>query len=440
MNLPSNPESELALIGCCLIGGLDTCIEVVEKVPSKAFMRDDCRLTLDLISGMVGEGQSVSVISVLNQWPKVYPNQTIPNDILASPDKAPSASSADYFVGIVLDCFRRRTLIYSASDLLKNAHDLSVKFDDTLAQAEQALSGHEITSVEIDQGAECATKLADHLEQRFNLQGKRSGLVTGLDKFDELTDGLQAGEQTIIAARPSMGKTAIGLNILEVVCIQNRWPALFVTLEMSTHALMRRLLSSWGKIPMGILRSGKFVGNTIIQAKIASFNGILRRSPLYVVNAVAGIDCTRLSAVIRRAVRKWGIKLVVVDYLQKIRPSQKQEKRTYEVGEVSGVLKAVADQTGVALLTLAQLNRAPEQDKGRLPRLSDLADSGQIERDADTVALLHRDVTAEDKGRKATLTIAKQRDGEVGNVALDFDGQFCRFNPRTEDNEQTPSN
>ena len=143
------------------------------------------------------------------------------------------------------------------------------------------------------------------------------------------------------------------------------------------------------------------------------------------------MDCNRIAAIVRRLCRKHGIKLVVLDYLQKIKPASKQEKRTYEVGEVSGILKSLAAETGAAFLTLAQLNRESEKDKekgGRRPRLCDLADSGQIERDADTVALIHR----EDRSQPGTeLIIAKQRDGELGMNYLHFNGQFCRFENAT---------
>ena len=140
------------------------------------------------------------------------------------------------------------------------------------------------------------------------------------------------------------------------------------------------------------------------------------------------MDAAQVSASIRSAHRACPIKLVVIDYLQKIKCASKQEKRTYEVGEVSGIIRGLAVETGAAFLTLAQLNREGEKDKGRAPRLSDLADSGQIERDADTIGLLSRD---KDKPQVATLHIAKQRDGETGFVPLFFDGEFCRFNDRS---------
>ena len=175
---------------------------------------------------------------------------------------------------------------------------------------------------------------------------------------------------------------------------------------------------------MGTIKAGTFSEQDF--ARFAAFKTLMKKSPLFILEAVGGIDSSRLSATVRRMVRQHGIKFVVVDYLQKIKASSKQEKRTYEVAEVSGALKSLAVKTGAAVLALAQLNRESEKDKGRSPRLTDLADSGQIERDGDCIALLHRDRDP-NKQHEAVLYVAKQRDGEVGPVSLTFDGSRCKF-------------
>ena len=153
--------------------------------------------------------------------------------------------------------------------------------------------------------------------------------------------------------------------------------------------------------------------------------GKIANSPLWFLDGSSSQSVASITANVRRAVRKHGVRLVIVDYIQKVKAADKAEKRTYEVAEVSGKLKDIAVHTGVAMLCLAQLNRENEKEKGRTPRLSDLADSGQLERDADCVMLLDRD-RREAKG-EASIIIAKQRDGECGVVKLWYDGQFCRF-------------
>ncbi len=237
-------------------------------------------------------------------------------------------------------------------------------------------------------GKQAALLLSDNLELKFNLQGKRSGVTTGLHALDEITDGLQYGEQTIVGARPSQGKTALATSIVHHACIVNRVPTLVITLEMSIQALCRRILSKHTKISMNKLRNGAFSERDFGQFK--TFSVLLANAPIYFMDSISGSDCNKVCAAIKRAVKIHGVKFVVIDYLQKIRPSERQEKRTYEVAEVSGALKAVAVQTGVAMLTLAQLNRESVKGK-RPPTTADLKESGDLEQTAQNVILLHPD-------------------------------------------------
>lgn len=240
-----------------------------------------------------------------------------------------------------------------------------------------------------------------------------------------MTDGLQLGEMTLIAARPSIGKTAMATSIAAVACIERKVPTLLVTCEMSEKALMRRLVSTVASVPMQAIKTGQLNQNQMV--KMTQAVSKISSSPLHFLDLSSNAKIGTITATVRRAARKHGVKLVILDYLQKVHASGKHEKRTYEVAEVSGALKACAVATQTAMLCLAQLNRESEKEKGRKPRLSDLADSGQIERDADTVCLLDRN-RSEPKGQ-AQLIIGKQRDGECGVIELYYDGQFCRFEP-----------
>ena len=165
----------------------------------------------------------------------------------------------------------------------------------------------------------------------------------------------------------------------------------------------------------------------------------MNHRPLYIVEGIRGMNINQLAAEARRLVRKHGVKFILVDYLQKIAATQSNEKRTYEVGQVSTGLKAVAFETNAAVLSLAQLNRENEKEKGRMPRMSDLGDSKQIEQDADFIGLLHRSRDPELE-HEATLLVCKQRDGDVGKVPLNFIGEFCRFEnpPQEQPSTQSP--
>lgn len=425
-------QDELGAFGACLIGGIDTAVEVIGTVPINAIFFDDIRDSMALIERMATEGRPCDIVALDREWSRVHGNRPKPMELWNSAqDACPSSANAPFFAQGVLEGWRRRKLVEAGSTLAMHAKDPSLTVDEITAEAESALSGSESSSTEIMDGRQAARACIDQLEERHKRQGTIGGVETGFRDLDAMTDGLQPGEQAVIAARPSIGKTAIALAVFEHACLRNEVPSLFVTLEMSAASLMRRMAASWCQIPMRTLRTGRFSDRDFL--RLAAYNKACADAPLHIADGVSGLSIASVCSIIRRASRKHGVKLVVVDYLQKIQASDRHEKRTYEVAEVSGRLRSVAVKTGVALLTLAQLNRESEKDK-RPPRLSDLADSGQIERDADMVALLHRD-RGGPNGSEAKLIVAKQRDGETGLVDLHFDGTHCKFSSATNDHE-----
>jgi replicative DNA helicase len=299
---------------------------------------------------------------------------------------------------------------------------LTLQPDQIVSNAEAGLS-IDVSKETLTTSKQVAGSFIDQMQERFNRKGQLSGIPTGFFHLDEKTDGLQPREMAIIAARPSIGKTAIAIAIAEHAAIKSKVPTLFISLEMSKEAIFRRTISTVGSIPMQSLKSGNLNEGEMKSMMLSS--GKVANSPLWFIDGSSIHSISNIMANVRRAVRKHGVRLVIVDYLQKIKAADRSEKRTYEVAEVSGKLKDIAVQTGVAMLCLAQLNRESEKEKGRQPRLTDLADSGQIERDADLVMLLNRD-RSEASG-EAAIIIAKQRDGECGIVNLHYEGQFCRF-------------
>lgn len=418
--VPTNLIAEAGIIGCCLLGGLATACEAVESVPSGVFFNQDCAEAFDVIRGMVANGSEINTQSFYSEWSVKMKPRPVPSAILQSPDSVPSAAMLSNYEEQVIDCARRRRVIFAAQRLQELACDIAVSGAEAVREAESILSAETFSRATLSTSRQCAMKLTDDLEARCQRNGEPTGFLTGFYDLDAKLDGLQAGEQTIIAARPSQGKTSMALNMVERICLRDKMPTLFVSLEMGTEALMRRLASSWASVAMGDLRSGKLCEKSF--EKMVLFNRLVSKSPLQIINGVCGMTISEINSAIRRAVLTSGVKFVIVDYLQKIRPNHRHEKRTYEVAEVSGSLKSIADKCKIALVTVAQLNRESDKEKGRAPRLSDLADSGQIERDADVVGLLklNADATAE-------LRIAKNRDGELGEAKLLFQGSYCRF-------------
>jgi len=416
---PHEPLMEQAVIGCILQKPelADECMARFKAGGEVFYDLKNRDAYLHLI-GMRQRNEPIDMISVFRTIKDI--------EYLTACERA-LPSTFEFYADCVSESYMLRKTMAACTEAAASVYDNTESADSVIAAIESKLASiREIRSTDIVVGGtQAAHLLSNHLEQRFKLDGARSGLVTGLGDFDGLTDGLQAGEQTIIGARPSQGKTALATTIIRKVCLTDKVPTLVITLEMSIHALCRRLIASHCRIPLGDLRSGKFTQADF--EKFVQFNSVLANSPIFFMDAISGSDSARICANIRRLVKSAGIKLVVIDYLQKIQSVGKFEKRTYEVAQVSGALKAVAVDTGCALLTLAQLNRESEKDKSpRLPRISDLADSGQIERDADTIGLLHRN-RSENEGRDALLLIAKQRDGDIGTCKMTFEGKYSLF-------------
>lgn len=266
--------------------------------------------------------------------------------------------------------------------------------------------------------------LVDYLEAAHGRGGAPSGILTGFKEYDALTDGLQRGEMVVIGARPNEGKTAMGLTIAAKAAFESI-PTLFISLEMSATALHRRMCGIRTGIDLWKLRRGTF--NEGEMQTLGVHTKRMCSTPFFVADGVRGLSASRIAALIRQYARQYGVQVVILDYLQKVLPDKEHKMRTYELGAVSNAIRAAAVTSNVALVALGQLNRDCDKED-RLPRNSDLADSKQIEADADVIALIHRPKDQPDRHRPQTrLFVTKQRDGELGLCNLIFDGRFCRF-------------
>jgi replicative DNA helicase len=276
----------------------------------------------------------------------------------------------------------------------------------------------------------------EEIEQLYANRGAISGLPTGFIELDRMTSGLHPAEMIVIAARPSMGKTAFAMNIAEHVALHVGKAVAVFSLEMSSPQLVQRMLCSRGKINLQKIRNGflserDFPALTTVAAKLAE-------SPLF-IDDTAGLSISELRAKARRLKSQHDIQLIVIDYLQLLRGSSRrsQDNRQLEISEISAGIKALAKELYIPIIVIAQLNRQPELRGNGTPRLSDLRESGSIEQDADVVGLLVRaeyyetdeDAKQEVAG-EAELIIAKQRNGPVGEVPLVFLKEFTRFESR----------
>jgi replicative DNA helicase len=359
----------------------------------------------------------------------------------------PTASNAAYYLEILREKYLLREIIGACTEYGARAYEEQGDVQILLDEVEQKVLaiGDDRFRAKVPEMKDLAMAALDSIEKLFQNRGALTGLPTGFRGIDAMTNGMHAGEMIVIAARPSMGKTALAMNIAEHVAIEAGKPVAVYSLEMSTQQLMQRLLCSYARVDLKKIRDG-FIGKhdmtNLIQATTR-----LSESKMF-IDDTPGLSILELRARARRLKDRHDICLIVVDYLQLLRsPSRRGlDNRQVEVAEISSGIKALAKELSIPIVVLAQLNRNPEartgDSKGK-PRLSDLRESGSIEQDADLVGLLWReeyyaddDVEKKEIEGKAELVIAKQRNGPVGGVPLTFLKSITRFEDRASDREE----
>jgi len=359
----------------------------------------------------------------------------------------PTASNADYYIEIVREKFLLRQLIQTCTEFAGRAYDEQGEVKTLLDEAESKVMqiGEErFKGVFADMRTEVMNAIAS-IEKLYKNRGGLSGLASGFKKLDEMTSGLHGSEMFVVAARPSMGKTAFAMNIAEHVAVNLAKSVGVFSLEMSANQLVQRLLCSHARVNLAHVRDG-FLSQQDV-SKITKSAAILSKSQIY-IDDTAGISILELRAKARRMRDRHNIELIIIDYLQLLRSTTKrgQDNRQIEIAEISNGIKALAKELDIPIIVLAQLNRNPDartgSSKGK-PKMSDLRESGSIEQDADVIGLLVRSEVYEDDEEakkemagEAELIIAKQRNGPIGEVPLTFLKEYTRFEDRAASREE----
>jgi len=267
----------------------------------------------------------------------------------------------------------------------------------------------------------------DRIDLLHQSGGDITGIPTGFNEFDKLTAGLQPGDLVIIAGRPSMGKTTLAINIAENAAIGARIPTAVFSMEMPSQQLAFRMISSLGRVDQTHLRTGKFPDED--WSRINTAVQLMSDAPIYIDDS-PGLSPTEIRARARRLKRESNLGLIVLDYLQLMQVHGNTENRATEISEISRSLKSLAKELSVPIIALSQLNRSVEQRQDKRPVMSDLRESGAIEQDADLIVFIYREeVYKPDTPRKgiADISIAKQRNGPIGEFPLTFVGRFTKF-------------
>jgi replicative DNA helicase len=352
----------------------------------------------------------------------------------------PTAANAGYYVDIVREKYVLRRLISTCNRLSTQCYDQQGEIDPLLDEAEKeifAITGEHVKT-EIVSTKDLVMEAIEQIEKLYENRGSVTGLPTGFVELDRMTNGLHASEMIVIAARPSMGKTAFAMNIAEYVAMDIGKAVAVFSLEMSSQQLVQRILCSRAKVDLQRVRNGflserDFPNLTAAASQVAAAKMFIDDTP--------GLTVTELRAKARRIKSQHDIQLIVIDYLQLLRSMSRraQDNRQLEISEISAGIKALAKELSLPIIVIAQLNRQPDAraKEGGRPRLSDLRESGSIEQDADLVGLLVRpeyyetdDEAKQERAGEAELIIAKQRNGPTGDVPLTFLKQYTRFESR----------
>ncbi len=437
---PFDLEAEMGVLGSILLLP-EVCDDIASLIRADDFYDDANRTLYQHVRDMHDGGEKidstllVSRLRTAGDYDKVGGLAYLARLSIA----VPNAAHAAYYAQIVNNKATYRKLIEASTDILRDAYDQAVESRELVAQAEQ-----KVFAIMEGRATKHAASLNDILHQSMDrLEARMAGTFvdggceTGFTDFDTMTGGLHNGELIILAARPSMGKTALAMNISENVALQNQQPTLFVSLEMSAIELADRMLCSLSRVNGHKVRSGTL--NPEEHKRLFNKSREIDKSPLYVDDSPSR-TVSEIAAAARRIQRRMGgLNLIVIDYLQLIEPDNPRDPRQEQVAKIARRLKGLSREMRVPVLCLSQLNRQAEDGKDHRPRLSHLRESGAIEQDADVVMFVHREEyyhRGEDRAQfagQAEIIIAKQRNGPIGEVPLTWEGEFTRFLDRAPD-------
>jgi replicative DNA helicase len=431
--LPHNLEAERSILGAVLLDNhaLNTAIE---KLRAEDFFLPQHRRIFECMVQLGEKQQAIDTITLLEDLTRRGELESAGGIAYLSQlaDGLPRVTNVEHYARIVKEKAVLRNLIFSASAIQEQALAAGDDADVILDRAEAAI--FELAEYRVRAGLigvkELVRENFERLERIFSEGRRITGLATGYADLDNQTAGLQSSELIILAARPSMGKTALALNIAENVALRHREPVAIFSLEMSKESLLLRMLASEARVDAHKFRTGHM--NRDDWGKITSALANLGEAPLWIDDS-ASPTVLEMGAKARRLKRDRGLSLMIVDYLQLVVATHtgRGTNRQEEVSSISRALKGLAKELKVPIVVLSQLTRAPEREERR-PQLADLRESGAIEQDADVVLFINRpnfyktDLPEEDRA-KAELIVAKQRNGPTGNLNFVFLARHTRF-------------
>ena len=429
---PQNIEAEESLLSGILIDN-NTLLEVIDIISPEDFYRSAHQKIFSGIVELFSKNEPVDLVTLTNALKEKGNLEKIGGATYLATlvDTVPLAVNAKHYAKIVHDKASLRRLIEKANEITRECFEDRGNVDEVIDFAESSI--FEISKNKHKQAFYPISEIIDGnietLEERQGNKAMVTGVPTGFTRLDNLTSGLQKSELIILAARPSMGKTALALNIARNAAVDANVPVAIFSLEMSKEQLSMRLLCSEARIDSSRLRGGFFSMED--WRKLTDAAGVLSDTSIF-IDDTPDISAMEIRAKARRLKMEKDIGLVIIDYLQLMKGRMSAERRDLEISEISRSLKALAKELDIPVMALSQLNRMLEQRNDKQPRLSDLRESGALEQDADVVAFIYRDEmynSDENNPKKGTadILIRKNRNGPTGEATLTFLDSYTRF-------------
>lgn len=426
---PHDILAEQSALGGMLLSK-DAVADVIETLRGADFYVPKHELVFEAILSLYSHGEPTDVVAVTDELIKSGELQRAGGvDYLHSLTSiVPTAANAGYYASIVSERALLRRLVDAGTRIVQMGYSGQGEAVDLVNNAQAEIYG--VTGTEAAEDYVPLTLAVDsaieEIEQARGRDGSFTGIPTGFQQLDELTNGLMGGQMIVLAARPAMGKSTLALDFARSAAIKHNMPTIFFSLEMGRNEIAMRLMSAEGAVPLQNMRKGTLDSRD--WTTIASTRGRINDAPLYIDDS-PNMTLVEIRAKCRRLKQRVGLKMVIIDYLQLMSSGKKVESRQQEVSEFSRALKLLAKELKVPVIALSQLNRGSEQRQDKRPQVSDLRESGSIEQDADMVMLLHRDSVYDKDVRpgEADLIIAKHRNGPTATLDLAFQGHFSRF-------------
>ncbi len=430
-NVPPHDEAAEQAVLSSMFLDREAVAAALEILRGEDFYRPDHRIVFEAAEELFSAGVPVDVITIKNKLEEKQLFEKVGGvGFIASVSTVVGSSvNVKHYARIVEEKSLLRRLIRTSGEISQMSYEGKEDVSSIMEQAEKSIFDimQKRHTEEFSHIRDIAVESFEKIEDIYRSKGKLTGIATGFVDFDTKTAGLQKSDLILLAARPSMGKTAFALNIVQNAAIRGNVPTAVFSLEMSKEQLVNRMLCSEAMMDAQKLRTGALEDSDwplLIQAM-----GPLSQAPIY-IDDTPGISPMEIRSKCRKLKMEKGLGLIIIDYLQLMSGNGRNDSRQQEISEISRSLKAVAREMDAPVIALSQLSRACEQRADHRPMLSDLRESGAIEQDADVVAFLYRDeyyFPDTEKKNQAELIIAKQRNGPTGTVDLTWLGQYTKF-------------